>query len=231
LRNKNSSSTNKWTLDELLTLEQVVTGDEPEVVTYRLPISYDTLEAMGVATNDFPGYLKLLMDSDPDDFFLNAPECKEINCAKNGDCLLLWNTACEHPGQHAMQAFIRIELGEDKKIEIRGPVKPFFSSNLCRFDPGSSLWGATGAYVDAYDLVEPSAIYSVEIKTKSGAHLKTFKGKTTKGVIQVDWNLVDDRGMKCTNNSFLSYFHIKMLKSGRSQTLRQTQNKVGTSGD
>jgi hypothetical protein len=130
-----------------------------------------------------------------------------------------------------MQALLQIELGWDKTLEIRGPVKPFFSSNLCQFNPASSLWDDTGAYVDAYNVAESNAIFSIEIKTRSGMHVKTLNGRTTNGVIHVDWDLLDDHGRKYTNNSFVSYFHITLSDSGRSQILKQPQNKLGTSGD
>ena len=226
--------TNDVSLDALLTLKQVVTGDEPEIVTYQLPVSYDVLASMkgDRVTNAYQiGELKLLMDCDPDDALLNDPELTDCERATSGDCLLSWNTAFERPGQHAMQALFLAEVGVDKELQVKGPVKPFFSSNLCQFIPASTLWDDTGAYIDACSLAESNAVYSIEVKTKSGVHVKTFSGRTTNGVIHVDWDLLDDRGRKYTNNSFLSYFHITLPGSGRSQTLKQPQNKLGTSGD
>jgi hypothetical protein len=224
--------TNDISLDAMLTLKQVVTGEAPEIVTYQLPISYDALESIRSPTNAFPsGRLMLLMDCDPDDSFRNDPELNEISRATNGECRLAWNTAFERPGQHAMQAFLEINLGWDKGFAIKGPVMPFFSSNLCQFIPASTLWDDTGAYIDACRLAESNAVYSIEIKTKSGALLKTFDGRATNGIIHADWDLLDDRGQKYTNHSFVSFFHITLPGSGRSQTLRQPQNKLGTSGD
>jgi hypothetical protein len=130
-----------------------------------------------------------------------------------------------------MQALFLAQVGVDKELRVKGPVKPFFSSNLCQFIPVSTLWNDTGAYIDACRLAESNAVYSIEIKTKSGAHLKTFNGRTTNGIIHVDWDLLDDRGEKYTNHSFVSYFHITLPGSGRSETLTQWQNKLGTSGD
>ena len=150
LRNKATPGT--LTLDQMFTLEQVITGDEPEVVTYQLPISYDALATMGSGsvTNALDlGELKLLMDSDPDDSFLNDPELTECSRATNGDCLLAWNTAFERPGQHAMQALFTAQVGVDRELQVKGPVKPFSSSNLCRFIPASTLWDDDGAFLDA----------------------------------------------------------------------------------
>jgi hypothetical protein len=188
LRNKTSSDTNELTLDEMFTLKQVITGEEPEIVTYQVPISYDVLASMtGTAvTNAFDfGYLKLLMDSDPDDDLLNDPELTGLERATNGDCLLVWNTAFERPGQHAMQVLFMAEPALHQELLVRGPVNPFFSSNLCRFFPGSSLFDDSGAFIDA-QAIESNAVFSIEIKSKSGAHVKTLIGRTTNGVIHVD---------------------------------------------
>jgi hypothetical protein len=130
-----------------------------------------------------------------------------------------------------MQALFLAEVGVDQELRVKGPVKPFFSSNLCQFIPASTLWDDTGAYIDACGLAESNALYSIEIKTKSGAHVKAFNGRATNGVIHIDWDLLDDRGQKYTNHSFVSFFHITLPSSGRSENLRQPQNKLGTSGD
>jgi hypothetical protein len=232
LRNKNSSGTNELTLDEMFTLKQVITGDEPEVVTYQVPVGYDAIMSMRSETNAFPyAQLRLLMDSNPEESWRNEPELTNCERAPNGDCRLAWNTAFERPGQHAVQALLLAELGINKELQVRGPVKPFFSSNLCQFIPASTLWDDTGAYIDACRLPESNAVYRVEVKTRSGTHVKTFNGRTTNGVIHVDWDLLDDDGRKYTNHSFVSYFHVTLPGSGRSQTLKQPQNKLGTSGD
>jgi hypothetical protein len=55
LRNNESPGTNQLTLDQMLTLKEVMTGGEPQVVTFQLPISYD------VVTNGLPE-LGLSMD-------------------------------------------------------------------------------------------------------------------------------------------------------------------------
>jgi hypothetical protein len=233
LRNKSSTGTNDLTLDELFTLKQVITGEEPEIVTYQVPISYDVLVTMCPpdATNVFQmGDLRLLMDSDPDEAYLNQAELDGCERATNGDCLLVWNTAFERPGQHAMQACFSTELALHHTLEVKGPVKPYFSSNLFRFFPSSSLFDDDGAFIDA-QAIESNAVFSIEIKSRSGAQVKTLNGRTTNGVIHADWDLLDKRGRKFTGNHFDSYFHVKLPDSGRSQVMKQPQNKIGTSGD
>ena len=43
LRNPASSGTNQLGLSEMLALQQITTGDEPETVTFELPLSYDVV--------------------------------------------------------------------------------------------------------------------------------------------------------------------------------------------
>ena len=210
----------------MFTLRQVITGREPQIVTYQLPISYDVV--INAVTNGF-GQLTLIMDSNPDISAFRQPELQDCKRATNGDCLLAWNAASERPGQHAMQALFLAETAVDAELEVKGPVEPYYSSNLCRFFPSSSLFDDGGAFIDAM-LVESNGVVSVEIKTLSGEHVKTLTGRTTNGVIHIDWDLLDDHGRKYTKNSFESYFHIRLLDSNRSQTVKQRQSKLGTSG-
>jgi hypothetical protein len=227
LRNEKSTGTNRLTLDALLTLRPVVTGDEPEVITCQLPINYDALKDIGM----FGGaHLTLAMDNPPDDDGLSQPELEGCERATNGDCLLAWNAAFERPELHAMQAVLMVSLGMENTITVKGPALAFSSTNLCRFIPASSLFDDKSAYLFA-ETVEPGATFSIEIKTRTGQHVKTLSGSTTNGVIDLEWNLLDEKGNRYTNNSFDSYFHVTLTRSGRSQTLKQPQNKLGTRGD
>jgi hypothetical protein len=70
-------------------------------------------------------------------------------------------------------------------------------------------------------LPESNGVYTIELKAPAGAHIKTFKGTTTNGVIRVHWDLIDDRGNRYTNEAFDSVFQITLPGSGRSQTLKR----------
>jgi hypothetical protein len=224
-RNTNSLSSPPLTQDTFLTLTPVVIGNEPQIIAYQVPIAYDRL------TNNPRAHLSLLMDSSPDDNFENETELSGCERATNGDSLLVWNTAFEKPGLHAMQALLTLPTDDvDHELEIKGPALAFLSTNLCQFNADSSLFSDTGANIFAR-VAESNAIFSIEIKTRAGNHVKTFTGGTTNGVIALEWDLVDDGGVRYTNNSFTSYFHITVPSSGRSQTFQQPQNKIGTRGE
>jgi hypothetical protein len=132
---------------------------------------------------------------------------------------LIWNTTYDPPGQHALQAQLDYtDRSEDWHNEaVRGPVTPFFSSNICQFFPGSSMFDDRGATLYA-KLPEPNGIYTIELKSPAGILIKTLKGTTSNGVINVEWDLKDENGKAYTNDSFESVFNVMLPDSGKSQT-------------
>lgn len=213
LRNEKASGAKQLTLGELLTLKQIITGEEPDIATFELPINYDVVTNIGEP--------RLLVDAEPEEFSTSkGGEFQGCERATNGNCLLIWNTDYDPPGQHALQAQI---LCTDKKdwhtVKVNGPVAPFYSSNICQFDPFFSSFDSHGATLYA-KLPEPNGIYTIELKSPNGERIKTFAGTTSNGVIKVDWDLRDDHGNKYTNDFFESTFSVTLPDSGRSQTLK-----------
>jgi hypothetical protein len=222
--NEAADGRSQISLDELLTLKPVITGGEPEVVTFELPIKYE------LVTNYIGGRIALAADSAPDDEY-PSQELQGCERATNGDCLLYWNAAAEGPGPHALQALLTVEMGRGKApINLKGPVMPYLSTNLCQFFSESTLFSDAGANLCAR-LPEAKGEYKIEIKTPAGKHVKTLTGSTTNGLINVEWDLTDENGQKYAKNSFESFFTVKLADSGRSQTMKQGQTKIGTRGD
>jgi len=235
LRNEKASGTNHLTLTELLTLKQVLTGAEPEIATFELPINYDVLTHLG----SLHLYIDPVYDEDSDEgCYVGQLEC---NRATNGNCRLVWNTIYEAPGKHAIQAGLLLketgESGENVRpvtlmrsgIPLReampdedlgGPFASFVVTNLCQFSLASAFFNpATGANFSA-KLPEPDGTYVVELKSPTGERLKTITGSTSNGLINVHWDLTDEHGRACTNESYDSVFHLTLPGSGRSQTLK-----------
>jgi len=214
LRNENTAGTNKLTLDELLTLKQVATGEEPETVAFEAPVSHDVLTNLGNlqlyidlrAHEDFDG------DCDVGHF--------ELRRATNGNCRLVWSTLYESHGKHALQ--MGLELNEPDRDDqfIVGPPTPFVVSNLCQFSLSSAYfnpeWGATLRA----KVPEPKGTYTIEITSPTGDHLKTITGSTSNGVIKAHWDLTDDHGRQCTNDAYGTLVRVTLPDSGRSQTLK-----------
>jgi hypothetical protein len=201
------TGTKKLSVDELLSLKQIVTGEEPDIATFEVPVGYDALKDRGE--------LRLSVDGGA------GTELEDCTRATNGDCLLVWNTTYEPPGQHALQAQL---LYHEKanvwhELDIKGPVAPFYSSNVVQFFEGNSMFTDKGASLYA-KLPETNGIYSIELQTSEGKHLKTISGTTSNGVINVDWDLKDDQGNKYTGNTIKAVYNVTLPDSGRTQTLR-----------
>ena len=212
LRNENLPRTN--TLTEMLTLRPVITGAEPETITFEAPIKFDAVRNVG--------QLNLLIDmnrieaADPED---GAAAQVDLSRATNGNCLVAWHTIYETPGRHTLQMGLRLESGNWEKM-VEGPVAVMEVTNLCQFSESSAHFdSATGAWLFA-KVPESKADYSVEMFATDGRRVKTISGNTSNGVIEVFWDLVDDEGKKLADHSFSTLFHIKLAESGRTQTLK-----------
>jgi len=216
LCNRNISGSNKLSLAEMLTLRQVITGDEPEVVTFEAPIAFDSLTNLGE--------LQLFVDpvDDPDypgdeGCYAVVSACKR---ATNGSCLIAWSTSYECPGMHALQLGLELNEPDESTGEIFGPLLAVTVSNLCQFSAASANYDLeTGATFHA-KLPEQSASYVIDMSDTNGVHLKTISGSTTNGVIKEHWDLVDERGARFTNGVFNCLFDLTLPESGRRQKLR-----------
>jgi hypothetical protein len=213
LRNPTTSGTNQLTLGQMLTLKQIITGAEPETITFEMPVKYD------VVTN--LGNLCLFIDTNNDDCDEGC-NVQQMACnrADNGDCLLVWSTIYESSGKHALQAGLVVEDLPPNNPDLSGPLLPVTITNFCQFSIASAYFDpATGATFHA-KLPESNGNYTIELNDTNGTLLKTITGGTSNGVIKVHWNLIDDHRQRFTGNFFNSVFHITLPDSGRSQTLR-----------
>jgi hypothetical protein len=214
LRNRAASGTNQLTLGEMLTLKQIITGAEPETVTFEMPVSYDVVTKLG--------RLFLFIDPANNDDSDEGCNVQQMECdrAHNGDCLLVWSTIFESFGKHALQAGLLVNELPPNSRDIIGPLLPFTITNLCQFSLSSAYFDPrTGATLHA-KLPERNGHYTIELNTTNGALIKTLNGSTSNGVIKVHWDLMDDQGRRFTNDFFNSVFHITLPDSGRSQTLK-----------
>ena len=214
LLNKSAAGTNRFTLDDLLTLKQVTTGEEPEKATFELPVNHDVLTNIGTPY--------LLVDPVRDDDSDEGCVAGEFECrrATNGNCLIVLSTIYESPGKHALQ--LGFELNERVRDDkpIVGPITPFVVSNLCQFSLTSAHFNPAFGATLRGKLPESNGTYSLEISSPRGERLRTLNGATSNGVIKVFWDLTDERGRKCTNNAYDTLVHITLPDSGRSQTLK-----------
>jgi hypothetical protein len=206
-----------------LALTQIITGDEPDVVTFEIPISYNTLTNIGG--------LELCVDGD-------VPSFQELDPATDGNCLLVWNTTYSSPNLHSIQAQFNLN-GKVQKgatpaptvLSGMGAMNFFNSGNVMQFDPFYSTYDPSSGAILYATLPEPEANYSIEIKTISGSHIKTISGSTTDGIIKTNWNLTDDSGnvIADTSDPVKAIFNVTLLDPGsgtNSQTLSPDSNSV-----
>jgi hypothetical protein len=213
LRNREASGTNQLALHELLTLKPIATGKEPDFATFEVPIRYDVLTNLGK--------LHLLVDVDPEEEDAGGEGGEFQGCerATNGNCLLVWNSTYDPPGKHFLQAHLLCTEKQEDTVEAKGPITPFFSSNVFQLSSFFGHFDHRGAFFSA-KLAESNGLYSIELSSPAGEHVKTITGSTTNGVIDVQWDLTGDHGERYTNDSFQCAFRVTLPGSGRSQTLK-----------
>jgi hypothetical protein len=215
LRNDRAAGTNNLTLDDMLTVRQVSTGDDSGTAVFEVPISYDA------ATN--AGFIHLVVDGGLDASSRGEQgERQTCERATNGNCLLSWTTTYDPPGKHAIQAEFLAGKDEDQQdsaLKVKGRPVLYVSTNLCQFSAAFDHFDARGATLYAR-LPESNGIYSIELTTAQGAHLKTLTGTTSNGTITAHWDLIDDQGHRFTNTEFNSAFDVTLPGSRRSQKIK-----------
>jgi hypothetical protein len=214
LSNPSASGTNKPALMEMLTLKQVLTGDEPETATFELPVRYDALTNVGS--------LNLYIDPCEDDDSDEGAHVGQFECrrATNGNSLLVLNTLFEAPGKHALLAELALDERTRQHQEVFGPFTPLVVSNLCQLSSTSATFDPNTGAILHLKLPEPRGTCIIEINSPSGERLKTLSGTTTNGIIKEHWNLIDDHGARFRGNAFDTLFHLTLPESGRSRTFK-----------
>jgi len=214
LANLPMTATNKPGLPDLLSLEQVITGGEPETITFELPIKYDVLTNIG--------RLLLLVDPVSDDDSDEGPTACycECNRATNGNCRLAWSTIYEAPGRQALAAALGLNEPVNEGEVTTGPCTAFLVTNLFQFSLASSHFDRTrGANLRAR-IPEPNGDYTLTLKSLEGKNLRRISGSTSNRIIDIHWDLKDDHGIICTNDFFDSTIEITLPASGRSQRMK-----------
>jgi hypothetical protein len=213
LGNKNSG-TNRLSLAELLTPRQIITGNEPEDLTFDVPIAYDVITNMGAVV--------LLADADTEEPAMPDSGAKMQDCerATNSDCLLIWHTIFDPPGKHAVQVQLALSTKSGGEFFLKGPAISVVTSNLCQFNLASAHFDQESGADFQARLPESNGAYIAEMKTTDGILLKTITGGTSNGVLKVHWDLIDEHDVRLTNDFFNSVFHITLPDSGRTQILQ-----------
>jgi hypothetical protein len=192
-RIKKALGINPFNASNPLTPTQIVTGEEPDVATFEVPVSYNLITNIG--------QLDLLVDG-------VAAQFQECDQATNGMCLLKWNTTFDAPGQHYITAQLTLNgtlsVGDNNGpdptvLDGSGALTGFYSTNVCQFNPVYTEYDTNSGGLLYAKLPEPDADYTIELKTTNGVHIKTITGSTSTGEINELWNLTDDNENTYTN--------------------------------
>ena len=202
---KQGSGKQSVTLKELMSVQQVFTGNEPDIATFRLAINYDAATNIGI--------LRLLVDSG------NANAFQDCSRGTNGDCLIEWNTTYDAPGSHTVQSELLWSEGWHS-FKFLGPITVFYTSNVCQFSPFDSEYSMSGAILSA-KLAVSNASYVIELQTQAGQTVRTLAGNTSSGEIEEHWDLTCDDGARWTNSSLNALFHITEPHSGTRKSLQK----------
>jgi hypothetical protein len=165
-----------------LTLKQVITGEEPDIATFEVPVSYNML-------TNVDGSMDLLVNGE-------SATLSDLEAGTNGYCRLILNTTYEKPGQNHLQAVLSAGVADkDEAITSAvGCLAVYDSPNPVQFFEAYSGFDDSGAtlYAEVADLM--AADYVLEIKTPQGAHIRSITNSTADGVINEVWDLTDENG-------------------------------------
>jgi len=196
------------TIEQMLTLCQIFTGKEPDIATFELPMSYDTLTNIG--------RLKLLCDAEPREDYGNEAKAQDCERATNGNCRLVWNTTYDPPGKHFLQARLLLRNPPGRwprrnydtgETTLKGPLFAFVSTNVIQYLPLGNVLTEKGAFFQI-KLAQPVGSYALKLTSASGELIRTITGSTTNGIVEVHWDLIDDKGERYTNESFESTWTV-----------------------
>ena len=208
--------------NNLLTLKQVITGEEPDIATFEVPVSYDAVTSSGTLNLNMNG------------IDVTLEECTR---ATNGNCQLSFNVDFDPAGLHYLSAGFR--LGTEPPAELHpvmtasGVVMPFVSSNTVQFFESGSMFDNTSAYLDAKVFL-PSADYTIELynpATTPPTLIATITNSTTSGMIQEEWDLTAADGSHYPGSSInAAYIVTPPGGNGNAPTNKPTKTLTRAAG-
>ncbi len=192
---------NPLSQDNPLKLTPVITGQEPCILTYSMPLSIDVDSNQCVLTlidNGYPagGY----------DFVQQT----------NGTNLVEWNTTFANNGSHILQVELSMPganvAPEDEYNGIPavntvfGPMRSEINNNLVQFDRASTSFGGQAWIYGT--LTVQSADYKIDIYDTNSILLKTITNHTDSGVLDEVWDLTTDGGEPRSDQEFNAKVYI-----------------------
>ena len=174
--------------DNSMVLVPVITGEEPFLLSYSVPVHTD------LSTNRC--VLELIDNG--------IPVNHEFIRQTNGTYLVFWNTIFASYGSHILQVCLEKPTNRSK---VYGPKRTEIVTNLIRFDPAATSFGSR-ACIDG-TLHVPSADYRIDIYDTTNNFLRTIAGHTDEGIIHEIWNLTTTNGQVRNDQEFMAKVYIR----------------------
>jgi hypothetical protein len=206
------------TMEKLLALEPVAGGDEA-TMRFELGMDFDALVKHGTVA--------LMVDFVGEESWPGMLIAEDFDCVRgtNGNAVITWNTIYEVPGKHALQVALQVNEAElfkgdpEESGVVMGPPKGVVVTNICQFAPrGDGKISDVGWTVRAR-AEEDKVEYRVRFTARDGKLLKTMEGRSTDGVIAVEWDLKTEEGEEWAG-TFESEMEVTLPESGRRQVFR-----------
>jgi hypothetical protein len=205
-RVKEALGMNPFDTNNPLTATQIITGAEPSIATFEVPINYSALTNFA--------RVQILVDGGP----RLLQECFQ---GSDGNAQINWNTTYNWPGQHYIQVKLTLTqssptIGDPEQAvySALGNLAFYTISNVLEFDPVYSEYDAENGAVLYASLTGTNADYTIELLTLDGTHLTTITNSTSTGFIMEYWDLTDDNGNTYTNGPVAAVFNVTLLDPG-----------------
>jgi hypothetical protein len=201
--------------DNPLRLLQSSTGEEPDIITFRVPVNFDLLASVGS--------LWLVVDGQGASF-------QQLERDTDGNSLLVWNASFDIPCPHFIAPKLVMngnyledtELLAPTVVEGFGSTIFFNGTGVLRFNQARAEYDSSnGATLYAW-LPELEAEYSIELIDPSAppgsATVSIIPLKSTSsGEIFESWDLLDQRtGSAYAGDSVNAVYNVKLTGSQKS---------------
>jgi len=204
--------TNPLIQDNPLTLTPVITGQEPYILTYSMPLIVD------LTTNH--SVLRLLdngSDAGAYDFVKQT----------NGTYLVEWNTTFASNGSHLLQVGLDMPGyvlpkdagGAQPVLSVAGQTRVESINNPIQLDLDDTSFGSQALFTGTLSV--SSADYEIDIFDTNNVLLKTIAGHTDSGTLNEVWGLTDTNGVTHNDEEFDAQLYI--TPTG---TLNNSQTRV-----
>jgi hypothetical protein len=163
-------------------LEPIVTGEEPFMLTYRMPLTIDASTMSGYfPTNESARRLLLTLEDNG-----KSADAYGIDPQTNGAYLVKWNTTFAANGMHTLQVRLHF-VGALSRDAVYGPKQIETVTNILQWEYAGHGFGRWTTFYGWLQVT--SASYSILIYNTNKSLMQRIDGHTDKGLIDEVWKV------------------------------------------